>query len=136
MINIYKTGNGTLLQLEKPEPGCWVSVYEPTQEEFHRLTEEYGLEADFVRSCLDEEESSRVEREDSQTLIIVDTAVAEQRDVDVGACQFCRRSRFRAFPQCQSRHRESAPDSRPRRRARRVRALAWSYRARTSAEDS
>ncbi|MBR6106546.1 MAG: magnesium transporter CorA family protein [Oscillospiraceae bacterium] len=80
MINIYKTGNGTLLQLEKPEPGCWVSVYEPTQEEFHRLTEEYGLEADFVRSCLDEEESSRVEREDSQTLIIVDTAVAEQRE--------------------------------------------------------
>lgn len=79
MINIYKTVNGSLRQLEKPEAGCWISVYEPTQEEFHRLTEEYGLDAGFVRSCLDEEESSRVEREDSQTLIIVDTAVAEQR---------------------------------------------------------
>ncbi len=79
MINIYKTVNGSLRQLEEPEAGCWISVYEPTQEEFHRLTEEYGLDAGFVRSCLDEEESSRVEREDSQTLIIVDTAVAEQR---------------------------------------------------------
>ena len=80
MINIYKTINGELCQLEKPEPGSWVSVYEPSQEEFHRLTEEYGLDAGFVRSCLDEEESSRVEREDSQTLIIVDTAVAEPQD--------------------------------------------------------
>ncbi|MBQ8923084.1 MAG: magnesium transporter CorA family protein [Oscillospiraceae bacterium] len=83
MIHIYKTVNGELRPLEKPEPGCWVSVYEPTQEEFHRLTEDYGLDAGFVRSCLDEEESSRVEREDSQTLIIVDTAVAEEKKSEV-----------------------------------------------------
>lgn len=79
MITVFKTDDGKLRQLEQPEPGCWVSVYEPTQEEFHTLTEEFGLDAGFVRSCLDEEESSRVEREDGQTLIIVDTPVAEQQ---------------------------------------------------------
>ena len=79
MIHIYKTVNGELCPLEQPEPGSWISVYDPSQEEFHRLTEEFGLDAGFVRSCLDEEESSRVEREDSQTLIIVDSAVAEKK---------------------------------------------------------
>ncbi len=78
MIHIYKTIDGKLCQLEKAESGCWVSCYEPTQEEIQTLTEEFGLDTGFVRSCLDEEESSRIEREDGQTLIIVDTAVAEK----------------------------------------------------------
>ena len=42
----------------------------------HR-NEEFGLDSDFIKSALDEEESSRVEREDTQTLIIIDTAVSE-----------------------------------------------------------
>ncbi len=45
------------------------------------LIEEYGLDSDFLKSSLDEEESSRVEQEEEQTLIIVDTAVSEvQKD--------------------------------------------------------
>ena len=41
------------------------------------LIEEFGLDSDFIKSALDEEESSRVEREDTQTLIIIDTTVSE-----------------------------------------------------------
>lgn len=78
MIHIYKTIDGKLRQVEEAEPGCWISVYEPTQDEIRILTEDYGLDTGFVRSCLDEEESSRIEREENQTLIIVDTAVAEK----------------------------------------------------------
>lgn len=45
------------------------------------LIDEYGLDSDFLKSSLDEEESSRVEQEEKQTLIIVDTAVSEvQKD--------------------------------------------------------
>ncbi|HAG14334.1 MAG TPA: magnesium transporter [Ruminococcus sp.] len=80
MMHFYKSENGILQQTEQPDPGCWVSVYEPTQEEIERLTGEFGLDTGFVRSCLDEEESSRIEREDKQTLIIVDTAVAEKQE--------------------------------------------------------
>ena len=79
MMHFFKTINGKLCTLEQAEPGCWVSVYEPTQEEIAALTTEYGLDVGFVRSSLDEEESSRVEREDKQTLIIVDSAVAEKQ---------------------------------------------------------
>lgn len=82
MIHYYKTNENGLAQLESAEPGCWVSVYEPTAEEIRLLTEDFGLDVGFVRSCLDEEESSRVEREDGQTLIIVDTAVAEKGESD------------------------------------------------------
>lgn len=79
MIHFYKTINGKLTALEAAEPGCWISVYEPTANEIKSLTADYGLDVGFVRSSLDEEESSRVEREDGQTLIIVDTAVAEKQ---------------------------------------------------------
>ncbi|MBQ6039446.1 MAG: magnesium transporter CorA family protein [Oscillospiraceae bacterium] len=78
MIHIYKTVDGKIRQMEQAEPGCWVSCYEPTPDEIRSLTEDFGLDTGFVRSCLDEEESSRIEREGNQTLIIVDTAVAEK----------------------------------------------------------
>lgn len=80
MIHFFKTIDGQLCTLRKAEPGCWVSVYAPTAEEIATLTGTYGLDEGFVRSSLDEEESSRVEREDGQTLIIVDTAVAETQE--------------------------------------------------------
>ena len=78
MIHFYKTLGGKLVQLDRLEPGCWVSVYEPTAEELSLLTKEYGLDVGFVRSCVDSEESSRVEREGDQALIIVDTSVEEK----------------------------------------------------------
>ena len=46
-----------------------------------QLIDKYGLDSDFLKSALDEEESSRVEKEDNQTLVIIDTAVSEiQKD--------------------------------------------------------
>ena len=51
--------------------------FEVKSEVIRRRKEEFGLDSDFIKSALDEEESSRVEREDTQTLIIIDTAVSE-----------------------------------------------------------
>lgn len=77
MIEYYKTVEGKLKQLSGMEPGCWISVVDPTAKEMKMLIEDYGLDSGFLKSALDEEESSRVEREENQTLIIVDTAVSE-----------------------------------------------------------
>lgn len=76
MINFYTSENGVITQSEKPSPGCWISVVDPTSQEISELIDGYGLDSGFVRSSLDEEESSRIEREDDQTLIIVDTPVS------------------------------------------------------------
>lgn len=77
MISYYKTVQNHLVECSTPESGSWVSVVDPTAQERKMLIEEFGLDSDFIKSALDEEESSRVEREDTQTLIIIDTAVSE-----------------------------------------------------------
>lgn len=77
MIQFYQTQGNCVQSLETPVPGCWICVVDPTAQEVQQLIEGYGLDSGFVRSSLDEEESSRIEREDDQTLIIVDTAMSE-----------------------------------------------------------
>ncbi len=80
MINFYTSENGMLTKCDQPVAGCWVSVVEPTPQEIKELIEDYGLDSGFVKSSLDEEESSRIEREDNQTLVIIDTPVSVNED--------------------------------------------------------
>ena len=76
MISFYNYEKGTLTQCEAPIVGCWISVVDPTPQEVKELIEDYGLDNGFVKSSIDEEESSRIEREDDQTLVIIDTPVS------------------------------------------------------------
>ena len=82
MIHFYQTQENCVRETAEPAPGCWIAVIDPTAQEVQTLIERYGLDSGFVRSSLDEEESSRIEREDDQTLIIVDTAVSEIQTED------------------------------------------------------
>ncbi len=82
MIKYYKTVGNTLELLEKASAGCWISVTAPDREEIDFLISQFNLDAGFVRSSLDEEESSHVEIEDEQTLIIVDTPVSDMQKSD------------------------------------------------------
>lgn len=79
MLNFYKTSEGRIVTLEKPENGCWICAVHPTEAEIAYLTDELHIERDFVYAALDEEESSRIESEEDQTLVIVDYPVAEQQ---------------------------------------------------------
>lgn len=76
MINFYTYTNGKMALTDEYSEGCWVSVINPTPQEIKELIENYGIDSGFVKSSLDEEESSRIEREDEQTLIIIDTPVS------------------------------------------------------------
>lgn len=76
MINFYTSESGVIRQIESAAQGCWISVVDPNPQEIKELIEVYGLDSGFVKSSLDEEESSRIEREDNQTLVIVDTPVS------------------------------------------------------------
>ena len=76
MINFYNSQNGLLVPLAERSDGCWVSVINPTSDEVSQLIDVYGLDSGFVKSSIDEEESSRIEIEDNQTLVIVDTPVS------------------------------------------------------------
>ena len=81
MLNIYKTEGDRVVRQDRLVPGCWINVAEPTQQEIDYLTGKLGLDQDFVRSSLDEEESSRIEAEDNdQVLVIVDLPVADRQE--------------------------------------------------------
>ncbi len=80
VIEFYKTVNGVVEKIEKLEKGCWINVFSPSEKEISCLINEFGLDSGFLYSSLDEEESSRIEVEDNQTLIIVDTPVADYED--------------------------------------------------------
>ncbi|MCI5923465.1 MAG: magnesium transporter CorA family protein [Oscillospiraceae bacterium] len=76
MLCFYKTVDNIMTRMDTFSEGCWINVVGPTPEEIAYLTEELHLDRGFVSAALDEEESSRVEVEDDQTLIIIDTPLA------------------------------------------------------------
>lgn len=80
MISYYKTREGRITGIEEYEPGCWINVIDPSEEEISNLIDDYELEPDFVRAALDEEESSHIDREDETTLIIVDIPVVDKNE--------------------------------------------------------
>ena len=80
MIEYLKSDGGKMAALEQAEPGCWINLINPTQAEVDSVIVSQKVDAGFVRAALDPEESSRVEVEDDQALLIVDIPVEEQSD--------------------------------------------------------
>ena len=80
MITTYKSAGAGLTEVEELEPGCWISAIAPTEAEISKLENELSIDRDFIRSALDEEESSRIENDEGQTLIVLDYPVAEKND--------------------------------------------------------
>ena len=80
MIAFYKTINGKISKIKNREEGCWINVVSPDADEIRTLIEDFGVDPEYIRSSLDEEESSRIEAEDGSTLIIMDVPVAEKEN--------------------------------------------------------
>ncbi len=80
MLKFFKTDCGKMHRIYQLEDGCWVSAVAPTAEEIAYLTDKMNLDKDFVRSSLDEEESSRIDVEDDQTFVIVDIPYQEEEE--------------------------------------------------------
>ncbi len=83
MINFYKTIDGKMKALEDIESGCWINVIDPTSEEIVTLCERYEFEKDFIMAALDEEETSHVDIEDSQTFIISDVPYVQNEGENI-----------------------------------------------------
>lgn len=79
MIRIFKSDNGLIRQLDEPEVGCWIALTDPTATEILEIAEQYDIDPDHLRAPLDEEERSRIETEDSYSLVLVDIPVIEER---------------------------------------------------------
>lgn len=80
MVKYYKSIEGRLCEIDSAETGAWISVINPSETEISDLEEDMGIDRDYIRAALDEEEPSRIESDDGVTLIVVDYPVAEQDD--------------------------------------------------------
>ncbi|PWX46694.1 magnesium transporter CorA family protein [Clostridium perfringens] len=83
MIQIYKSlseNDGTLKKIASLEPGCWVNIIAPSQEELLLISKKTGVPLEFLRAPLDDEETSRIEIEGNFILIIVDIPFTEMED--------------------------------------------------------
>ena len=80
MIRYYATVNGRIRQLDEQTEGCWIDVINPDEKEINSLIQQFALEPDFLRAALDDEESSRIESEDGNTLIIL-SLVTDRKSV-------------------------------------------------------
>jgi magnesium transporter len=80
MLEIYKTVNNEIVRTDVFEDGVWVNLINPDEEEINKVSSVLNVEPDFLRAALDEEERARIESENGQTLIIVDTPVIEKED--------------------------------------------------------
>ena len=77
---LLTSASGTMERVEAPCPGCWVNVVAPTDDERAWLEGELGVLPEFVRSALDEEETSRVDYDEDarQIFVIVDYPVVDE----------------------------------------------------------
>ncbi|MDD1718736.1 MAG: magnesium transporter CorA family protein [Methanoregulaceae archaeon] len=83
MITIYKsTADGLEIRGEY-EPGCWVNVVNPGSQELEDLSRRFGIPSDFLTDPLDLDERARIEREESNTLILLRTPKRDTREADV-----------------------------------------------------
>lgn len=78
MIQYYRTVENKVEELESFVDGCWINMVRPTHEEVVQISSLLSVEEDFIHAALDPEESSRVDVEDNQVLMIIDVPVIEQ----------------------------------------------------------
>jgi magnesium transporter len=77
MLEIFKTVNNEISRADAFEEGVWVNLAKPDEAEIAKVSTALGVDIDYLKAALDEEERARIESDNGQTLIIVDIPVVE-----------------------------------------------------------
>jgi magnesium transporter len=79
VLRAYKSSEGVLAPVDDlSEKGIWINLVSPTEGELARVAQETNLSPDLLKAALDEEESSRIELEEDQVLILINVPIEEQ----------------------------------------------------------
>jgi len=67
MIKIYKSAKPSdslrIIEIEKPQVDCWISLISPTDEEVKSFSEKFGLDKQIINDMLDYESVPHIEKE-------------------------------------------------------------------------
>ncbi len=83
MIQIYKSiseQNPSLKILDNLEPGCWINIIAPSDEELILISKKTSVPLSFLKAPLDDEETSRIDIEENCLLVVVDIPFTEMED--------------------------------------------------------
>ena len=83
MVTYYKNINGKIAEIKNYEIGCWINCTAPDDDELDKLIRDFNVDPDFLKSALDEEESSHIDCENGNTLIIVDIPIARKSEKSI-----------------------------------------------------
>ncbi|HEX3016671.1 MAG TPA: magnesium transporter CorA family protein [Caproicibacter sp.] len=83
MLSYYKTEDGRMMQISACEPGCWINCVAPDDREINSLIADFGIEPDFFRAAMDEEESSHIDHEEQNTLVVIDIPIVEKEGKNI-----------------------------------------------------
>mgnify|MGYP000864385825 FL=1 len=78
MLSYYKTEGNRMVRLTECRPGCWINCVSPDDREVNGLISTFDIEPDFFRAAMDEEESSHIDHEGNNTLIVIDIPIVEK----------------------------------------------------------
>lgn len=82
MIRYYAKEEGRLKEVDGPEVSGWVNISPPfTQEELEEIAIRFDLPLDFLTDSLDIDERSRYEREDDIRLIVLNTPILNESEI-------------------------------------------------------
>ena len=83
MIQIFKTQDDTLNSLKSIttlEKGCWINLVSPSEEELVLISKKTSVSLEMLKAALDDEEISRIDKEDENTLFVVDIPFTESEE--------------------------------------------------------
>ncbi len=75
MLSIFKTISERTAPHDKLEKGVWINLANPTDDEINKVSQETGIQYDFLKYSLDDEERPRVEIDEGQILIIINVPI-------------------------------------------------------------
>jgi len=83
MMKIYlSNANGKIEEINELKNGCWINLVSPTEEEIRFIANHLDIPIDSIKDALDDEERSRIEKENNHVLIIVDIPIITHDEVD------------------------------------------------------
>lgn len=77
MIQIYSTENNNVKAINNLEEGCWINLISPSDDEILLISKKTNVSINLLKAALDSEEKSRIDKEDNNTLFVVDIPFAE-----------------------------------------------------------
>lgn len=79
MIKIYKSGVQKLIQIDDIEANTWINVSHHTEAELIEISEKTGIHHELLIKLMDNQELSRVEIREGETLIVLKLPIEKEK---------------------------------------------------------